>query len=262
MLAEEEVIWITIVGTFIALFLSVTLFVFFISYQKRKFRYFKEKQQLRTDFDQELLRAQLEIQEQTFQNISQEIHDNIGQMLSLAKLNLNTTDIGQPKLAEEKIQRSRDLVSKAISDLRDLSKSLNPEIIMRIGLTEALERELLIAAKTGQFEVNLTQNGDLFRFDPQKELIIFRIFQEILNNIIKHAKAKTVDVKLEFESPLFRLIVTDDGEGFDTEKLEREDYRGGLGVRSMKNRAILIGAVLTISSALKKGTSIVVTLYS
>ena len=92
---EEEVIWITIVGTFIALFLSVTLFIFFISYQKRKFKYLREKQQLRTDFNQELLRAQLEIQEQTFQNISQEIHDNIGQMLSLVKLNLNTTDLGQ-----------------------------------------------------------------------------------------------------------------------------------------------------------------------
>src|SRR5688572_22413320 len=108
---KEEVIWITIVGTFIALFLSVTLFIFFISYQKRKFKYLREKQQLRTDFNQELLRAQLEIQEQTFQNISQEIHDNIGQMLSLAKLNLNTTDLAQPKQAEDKIQLSRDLVS-------------------------------------------------------------------------------------------------------------------------------------------------------
>ena len=259
MFKEEEVIWITIVGTFIALFLSATLFILFLSYQKRKFRYNREKQQLRTDFNQELLRAQLEIQEQTFQNISQEIHDNIGQMLSLAKLNLNTTDIAQPKQAEDKIQLSRDLVGKAINDLRDLSKSLNPDIIMKIGLSESIQRELLMAAKTSQFEVNLTQNGDLFQFDPHKELIIFRIFQEILNNIIKHARARTVNVKLDFEMPHFSLTVEDDGEGFDMQRLESVDNEG-LGVRSMRNRAVLVGAQLTISSVLHKGTCVEVSL--
>ena len=258
MFKEEEVIWITIVGTFIALFLSVTLFIFFISYQKRKFKYYREKQQLRTDFNHELLRAQLEIQEQTFQNISMEIHDNIGQMLSLAKLNLNTTDIAQPKQAEDKIQASRDLVSKAILDLRDLSRSLNPDIIMKIGLSESIQRELLMAAKTGQFEVNLTQDGDLFRFDPHKELIIFRIFQEVLNNIITHSKAKTVNVRLDFQMPHFTLRVEDDGEGFDMRILESDE--SGLGVRSMKNRAFLVGAQLTISSSPNKGTFVEVRL--
>src|SRR5215213_688995 len=210
MYKEEEVILITIVGTFVALFPSVTLFIFFIFYQKRKFKYAKERQKLRSDFQQELLRTQLEIQEQTFQNISQEIHDNIGQMLSLVKLNLNTADFNDLPTAIEKVTRSKELVSKAISDLRDLSKSLNPEIIMKIGLTEALERQLLIVAKTGQYEVNLSQDGDYYRLDPHKKLIIFRIFQELLNNIINHSKARTVNVTLEYQPELFRLSVTDD----------------------------------------------------
>ena len=256
---KEEEIWVTFVVMIIPLVLSVALFIFFLSY-KRKFNYLKEKQQLRNDFNQELLRAQLEIQEQTFQNISQEIHDNIGQMLSLAKLNLNTTDIGQPKQAEDKIQLSRDLVSKAITDLRDLSKSLNPEIIMKIGLSESIQRELLMAAKTAQFEVNMTQNGDLFRFDPHKELIIFRIFQEILNNVITHSKAKTVNVTLDFQMPHFSLKVGDDGGGFDISTLDSEDYNNGLGVRSMKNRAVLIGAEFDISSTLKVGTLVTIEL--
>ncbi|HEX6179603.1 MAG TPA: sensor histidine kinase [Chitinophagaceae bacterium] len=257
---NEEVIWISIVGTFIALFLSVTLFIFFVSYQKRKFKYFSEKQQPHADFNQELLRAQLEIQEQTFKNISEEIHDNIGQMLSLAKLNLNTTDIGQPKQAEDKIQLSRDLVSKAITDLRDLSKSVNPEIIMKIGLSESIERALLMAAKTTQFEVNMTQNGDLFRFDAHKELIIFRIFQEILNNVITHSKARTVNVTLDFQVPHFSLRVEDDGVGFDISKLDSQYHNNGLGVRSMKNRAVLIGADFTIASTPLAGTVVVVEL--
>jgi signal transduction histidine kinase len=183
-------------------------------------------------------------------------------MLSLAKLNLNTTDLAQPKQAEDKIQLSRDLVSKAISDLRDLSKSLNPELIMKIGLSESMQRELLMAAKTGQFEVNLTQNGDLFRFDPHKELIIFRIFQEILNNIITHSKAKTVDVKLDFQVPHFSLVVEDDGVGFDVSRPESEDGNMGLGIRSMRNRAVLVGADFSIVSIPKQGTTVVIRLIA
>lgn len=257
---EAQIILITIVGTCLALFLSITLFIFFISYQKRKFKYIKEKQQLRSDFQQELLRAQVEIQEQTFENISQEIHDNIGQMLSLVKLNLGMADVRDPVAAEEKILRSREIVTKAIIDLRDLSKSLHPEAIMQMGLSEALQRELLVVAKSGQYEVNLTQNGDPFRFDPNKEVIIFRIFQEILNNIIKHSQAGTVNVILDYYYPLFKLTVVDDGEGFDAAKLESEETFVGIGVKNMHARAKVIGAEFNLESTMNKGTTVAIKL--
>ncbi len=261
MLREQEVIYITALGTSLLLFLSITLFIFYLSYHKRKFKYTRERQKLQSDFQQELLRTHLEIQEQTFQNISQEIHDNIGQMLSLVKLNLNTADFStELPAAIEKVKRSKELVSKAISDLRDLSKSLNPEIIMKIGLTEAMERELLIVAKTGQYEVNLSQDGDYYRLDPQKELIIFRIFQEILNNIINHSRAKTVNVTLEYQPEFFRLNVSDDGMGFDISSLECNKHCPGQGIQNMRNRAKLIGADIQFMSALEKGTVISVEL--
>jgi two-component system, NarL family, sensor kinase len=256
MRTEENVIFITIVGTSLLLFLSITLFIFYLSYNKRKFRHTREKQQLQSDFHQELLRTQLEIQEQTFQNISQEIHDNIGQMLSLVKLNLNTADFNELPAAIEKVTRSKELVSKAISDLRDLSKSMNPEIIMKIGLTEALERELLMMAKTGQYEVNLSQYGDYYKLDPHKELIIFRIFQELLNNIINHAKAKTVNVTLEYQPEHFRLTVSDDGSGFDITACN--EHCKGLGIQNMLNRAKLIGAEIQFMSVPQKGTNVTV----
>lgn len=260
MYKEEEVILITILGTIVALFPSVTLFIFFIFYQKRKFWYAKEKQKLKSDFQQELLRAQVEIQEQTFQNISQEIHDNIGQMLSLVKLNLGMADVREPALAADKIQRSRDIVTKAIIDLRDLSKSLHPEAIMQMGLSEALQRELLVVAKSGQYTVDLTQNGEHFRFDPNKEVIIFRIFQEILNNIIKHSQAQTVNVILDYYYPLFRLTVIDDGEGFDASKLESEETFVGIGVKNMHSRAKVIGAEFHLESTRNEGTKVVIEL--
>ncbi|HEY0676706.1 MAG TPA: ATP-binding protein [Chitinophagaceae bacterium] len=253
-------ILITVVGTFLLIFLSITLFIFFYYYQKRKFKHIREKQQLQTNFRQELLQTQLEIQEQTFQNISQEIHDNIGQMLSLAKLNLNTAEVTGPAASLEKIERTRELVSKVIGDLRDLSKSLNPEIITRIGLGEAVQRELLMVAKSGQYNANLTQNGDFYRFNPQKELIVFRIFQEILNNIIKHSSAKTVNVSLNYQPGLFSLSVMDDGDGFDIALLESHSDKLGQGIRNMQTRAKMIGGNLKMESSAGKGTIILLEL--
>lgn len=250
---KDTVLVIFFIGTFIAIFLSVTLCIFFILYQKRKFRFIREKQQLKTTFQQELLHTQLEIQEQIFHNISQEVHDNIGQMLSLVKLNLNTMDMAKPDILEQKVQRSKELVTKVIADLRDLSKSLNPEIIRKIGLSDAIQQELLIVAKTGQYEANLSELGDFYQFDPQKELIIYRIFQEIMNNIIKHSRAKTVNVTLEYQPGMFTLTVSDDGEGFNT-ALETEKSNFGLGIRNMRNRARLIGAEFKITSIIREGT--------
>lgn len=251
---------VTLIGTSLLLFLSVTLFIFYISYHKRKFRYSRERQKLQTDFQQELLRTQLEIQEQTFQNISQEIHDNIGQMLSLAKLNLNTVDFADLPSTQKKVFCSKELVSKVISDLRDLSKSLNPEIITKIGLTEAVGRELLMLAKSGQYEVNLSQNGHYYRLDGQKELIIFRIFQELLNNIINHATAKTVNVTLEYQPEHFSLTVTDDGKGFDIASIDCAERNPGLGIHNMRNRAKMIGAEIQFESWPGKGTVVAVEL--
>lgn len=254
---EEELIVITALGALIATFPSITLLFFFINYQRRKSTYFRERQQLTTDFHQELLRTKLEIQEQIFKNISQEIHDNIGQTLTLLKLNLNTLDISQPQLSEQKLNMSRNIVKQAIADLRDLSKNLNPDAIMKMGLNEAVERELILMARAGQYEADFSVHGDYFRFDAHTELIIFRIFQEILNNIIKHSQAKKVNVKLDYYRPHhFILTVTDDGEGFDASKVNSEETCIGLGVQNMYNRAAMIGADFQLSSSPEHGTTI------
>ena len=251
---------ILLIGSFLLLFLSITLFIFYISYHKRKFTDSREKQKLKTDFQQELLRTQLEIQEQTFQKISQEIHDNLGQMLSLAKLNLNTVDFEDLSTAKNKVSCSKNLVSQVISDLRDLSKSLNPEIVTKIGLTEAISRELLMVAKTGQYEINLSQHGNHSHLDGQKELIIFRIFQEILNNIINHATAKTVNVTLDYQPEGFNLTVSDDGEGFDVSLIDMPERISGMGIHNMRTRAKMIGAEIEFLSSAGKGTVISVQL--
>lgn len=212
-----------------------------------------KEQKARHDYEQNLLRTQLEIQEQTLKTISQEIHDNIGQVLSLAKLNLNTMDTTNHEQLREKIADSKNLVSKAIQDLRDLSKSMNTDNIEAIGLVRAIEYELEMIRKNG-FTTELNVEGNVIRLEPQKELIMFRIIQETFNNIMKHAEANRIGVKITYNESL-KISICDNGKGFDLSPLNEDTTTSpGLGIRNMHNRAKLIGADFSMSSTTGHGT--------
>src|SRR5204863_5811790 len=144
---EKSMITIIIVSTVTLMLLVFFIFLFITENQRRKTVHQKEKKIIEFQFQQELLRTQLEIQEQTLRTISQEIHDNIGQVLSLAKLNLNT--IPQTENSET-IVLTEELLGKAINDLRDLSKSMHPEKIADIGLTNAIRNELLMMQRAAK----------------------------------------------------------------------------------------------------------------
>lgn len=247
--------------SFIIAFLLLGIFILLLAilYSKRQQKNKREKIKMQSQFQQELLRTQLEIQEQTLKTISQEIHDNIGQVLSLAKLNLNTIDITEQDELKEKIKDSKLLVSKAIQDLRDLSKSMNTDNIEAIGLIRAIEYEMEMIRKAG-FSGELNIEGKTVRLDPQKELILFRIVQEVLNNIIKHAEADGIIVTVVYEEKEIKLNVKDNGKGFDLAPLnESSDSGYGLGIRNMHNRAKLIGADFKINSSSGNGTEICLT---
>jgi signal transduction histidine kinase len=226
--------------------------------RKERNLYLKEKEDLKNSFDKLLLESKYEIQEQTLKNISQEIHDNIGQVLTLVKVNLININPEQPTQVQERLADSQQLVSKAIRDLRDLSKSLNTDYVMDMGLVKSIEYELEQMDKIGAYTTELHITGEAYRIEPQRELILFRIYQEVLNNIIKHAAATHVSVQLHYAPALFNLVVQDNGKGFDVQAvLNNKD--AGLGIRNMYNRAALTGAAFDIASN-SSGTTIAIRL--
>lgn len=239
-------------------FLGFIVYFIFL-YRKRQKINGMEKHELHLQFQKILLQAQLEIQEQTFRNISQEIHDNIGQILSLAKLNLSSIELNEQADCRGMAISAKQLVSKAIQDLRDLSKSLNTDYVSGMGLATAIEYELRLIRKTDLYETELDIAGNVSAFDKQRELILFRIVQEVLNNIIKHAHATVIRVALEYGSELFRLTVTDNGQGFDLGPMNKETGSGE-GIRNMHNRASLIDADFRVTSTIGSGTSVELTL--
>ena len=215
---------------------------------------------MKEEFSISLLQTQLEIQEQTLKNISQEIHDNVGQVLTLAKLNLSTTVI-QDQQATEKIKSTQQLIAKAIQDLRDLSRSLNTDYVEEMGLVRSIEYELEMLKKTETVETEFIISGKVLRLDKQKELILFRIVQEAIHNTVKHAEAKKIKAHIQFSESELSILIGDDGKGFDLNPLiDDANQSFGLGLRNMKSRAMLVGAKFLMNSKIGSGTEVYISL--
>jgi signal transduction histidine kinase len=243
----------------IALFAFLVGFIvyFVLLYQKKQIQHRLDQENLRSTFKQELLKTQIEVQEQTLADISRELHDNISQVLSFTKLTLAFS----PTLAETEKQRriaeSREVLSQAITDLRDLSKSISFEHIATLGLVKTLQNETERINKSKLINVSLNVDGFVVDLGEQCELVLFRIFQETLNNTLKHAQAKQLKINLQYSDDLFKFTLEDNGIGFYTpELLEKE----GSGLRNIKNRAALVGAEAVISSKPGQGCCITITL--
>ena len=247
---------IVIIGTLLFISVLIIIILVLIFYQKRHNYFIIEKKSMETTFQQTLLQTQLEIQEQTLKNISQEIHDNVGQVLTLAKLNLATTTVAE-EAASEKIKTSQQLIGKAIQDLRDLSRSLNTDYVEEMGFVRSVEYELELLQKTGTIATELNIEGTIIKFDKQKELILFRIVQETIHNIMKHAEAKKISAAIDFTKEAVTIIIKDNGKGFDLTPLNDDsNHTFGLGLRNMNNRATLIGAKFSIDSIPGTGTEV------
>ena len=253
--AKQEIFIVVIAGTALFLALVVAIFIFLVLYQKRSYKHLVEKLEMQEAFGKEILESRLEMQEQTFLNISQEIHDNIGQILSLVRLNVSTIDPNNPEITTKKVATTKELLDGAIQDLRDLSKRLNSEYLNHQTLPEMLRFQLNLLQKSGGYETALQVTGPEQAFDPDKKLIIFRIAQEALNNAIKHAKASAININLDFFPDKAVLIVTDNGVGFETnEAAETAKPAKSVGSFNLKYRANLIGGTFEIKSKPGDGT--------
>ncbi|MGB8191012.1 MAG: sensor histidine kinase [Chitinophagaceae bacterium] len=259
---EFEVYVVIVIGIFLALLLVGFIVTILFLYQRRQHRQEQELVVMKDQYDKELLQSQLEIKEATLKNIAQELHDNIGQMLTVVKFSLAGIRLPQQDPSFETIQESKQILNKAIFDLSDLTKSMHTDRIAQIGLVEAIRFEMEMLGKMKLFETSFTLSEGNYHFDSQKEIFLFRIFQEILNNTIKHSKASLVNVSVICsEEGKFSFIVRDNGQGFDLQEKQHSGSRvAGVGLKSMVNRARLIGAAVNIESKPGKGTSVTVEL--
>jgi two-component system, NarL family, sensor kinase len=260
---NPEIYFVTIIGIILGLLLVGFIVTILFLYQKRQQRQEQEMSMIKDKYEKEALRSQLEIQENTFRTIAQELHDNIGQMLSVVKLSLSALPMEPDHPAFELIRHSREVLNKAIFDLSDLTKSLHSDRITDVGLVESMRFELASIKKAGLIEIQFAVSGDEFHIPEQKAIFLFRMFQEMINNILKHSRARQVTVRVSYyDDNTFALEVEDNGVGFNVmEKQQSVSSSRGVGLKSMFNRARLMGADIDISSEEGKGTYVLVKLY-
>lgn len=250
MFQREEII---LIGYIIAILLIIAVFVitFFYVFQRRKNKLIIERIEQKRRFEQEIANAQIEIQEETLKNVSWELHDNIGQLLSVANIQLNMLSLIQDLHIKPQIDEAKDIVSSAMQEVRSLSRSLNRDIIKREGLVQSIEVELERIKRLKFADTKLEVIGEEKTIKKEDSIIIFRIIQEFLSNSLKHSKAKCIFTQICFESDYLFIKVQDNGVGFDVDSISNTS-----GLINMSSRAKFLKAEYSLKSAEREGTSI------
>jgi|688.fasta_scaffold294284_1 two-component system NarL family sensor kinase len=237
-------------GAVIACAMIGFIIAFIFHYRNKQIQHQKEKAVMKFEYDNALLKTQMEIGEETLKKVSHEIHDNILQRLTLTKINLVNAINNQP----EKIQYAHDLLNEALSDLRHMSHMLNGSHVLKMGLESAIRNELELISKSSSITCNFKVDSELESslLNEQQEIILFRCIQEALNNAVKYAYCSNIEVTMSENEDFTGIHITDNGVGFDS----NISYNG-LGIISMRDRVGILGGELEIKSVLKQGTTIV-----
>lgn len=254
---NSQEVFVTIIAC-IGLFLciAVVLVSFILHFQRKKYVHNKELVSIAEASKRQLVQSKLEVAEETRLYIARELHDNIGTLSSLIKINLNL-------LSEEKdetkktafLAESKELAKTLITEVKQLSVSLNTERLVRMSFSQLLNLEVERIRKLNLFIVEYGCSGEEWSITPDSQLILYRVCQEILHNIIKHADPFKVCINLNFERSLLTLRISDDGNGFlmETEQTGKQ-VSSGSGLLNIYARIHLIGGKLLLDSSPGKGT--------
>lgn len=236
----------------VLLIVCALIIIFFVVFQKRKNKLLIEKMRQKQAFDEEIAKTQLEIQDQTLKNIGQELHDNVGQLLSYTSMQLNLLSSIAQEAIKDKIDDTKEVVKETIQEVRALSKSLNSEVILNMGLKASLENEVARLNKLKTIQAELQVEGDLVELpNPKEEIILFRIIQEFLSNTLKYSEADTLHIVLSYTKEALQVTVTDNGKGFDKNTITK-----GSGLINMESRAALIKTDFNLTSQPNQGVTL------
>jgi signal transduction histidine kinase len=242
-----------IIYSIIAMALLVTMFIlFFTTFQKRKNKLLLDKIAKQREFEEELVKTQTEIQEQTLKNVGQELHDNVGQLLAFANMQLNLVSSLVADGIKGKVEDTKAVVNDAIQEVRALSKTLNSEVILSLGFQESINTELQRLNKMDVLKAELLSSGDrsVCR-NNQDAIILFRIIQEFISNTVKYSQATQLTVTLRYTLDNLYIEAEDNGIGFDFYTVEK-----GSGLINMQSRADLTDSDFSLTSKSNEGTKL------
>ncbi len=245
--ASQEILVTLMAGTGLLLFLVFIIAA--IAYQNRKHAHLMNMQGLKHEMEMEILKSRLETQEETMIQIGRELHDNIGQLMNSSKLFVGITKrgLGQPI---DELNMAEETISKAIVELRALSKSLNKDWLEKFNFIENISAEAKRINATKQFEMSVSHPEGI-DLPVERQLILFRIVQEAIQNSLKHGQASKLQITARQQDSMLTVAVEDNGKGFDL----TDSAKPGFGMTSIKHRASLMRGTAQWTSS-NKGTCV------
>ena len=240
-----------IIGILFTALVILFCFILIKLYIQKIKNYTKVIYQKDIDFQKTLNTTIIETQEQVLNNISQDLHDDAGQQLTYINFQIENLKLDSPEL-NMMLEPITQSVGQLSSSIRGISHSLNNQLLMQQNLIKAIEGEVERLQKNDKFHIDLTvKNKSKKTFSTHEKIVIYRIFQELINNVLKHSKATEVAISINM-LPHFAMTVADNGKGFDTNTVSNNT----LGLQNMISRAAIIGYSINIESTVNEGTRI------
>lgn len=241
---------------FIILLSFITGTVLFIKQSRKKsIIHDKEKEEINAKHQLEIIGAQLASQTQTMQHIGTEIHDNVGQKLTLASLYSKQININNGN-AEEKINAVSKIIDESLTDLRQLSKSLINPALAAADLTGLLAEDAKRINASGVCYVSIIASQAQIILPADKKNILYRLLQEFIQNSLKHAGCRKIIIDLKQHENILTVTASDDGKGFDAATVSK-----GIGLENMRRRAVQLSADFNLTSKEGVGTKLTLQLH-
>ncbi len=240
---ENKIKFVLIIGLIVFTLLFIGILFFILQFSRTK-----------TNHLEELMKTKLEIQDETLSYIGRELHDNLGQLLTVAKIHINS--LVKQYGDDKKIAALNSVLDNTIVELRALSKSLNNSRIQDFGLHKELIHETERIGKLNGMHIGLHIEGEEKRLAADREIILYRIIQEFISNALKYAQATELNIALTYQKDNVQVDIAENGIGFDMSATS-----SGSGVVNIKNRARLLNAdPFLYESNPGKGTQLSLTL--
>ncbi len=237
-------------STLLILLLVVIAVLVIIVSGRQRMKQEKELVESKLTFERELRQVETEVSEHVMGKFAQELHDNIGQLLTALHIQVENQKIDHPELKES--FKSTDIYISEIShQLRMLSRTLNNDYLGHIGLFAAIELEVERTRSLKRFQVHSNIVAGPTNLNKNQELMLFRIFQEIVQNALRHSGAPNLFIDIKNEGRNFEMSIRDDGKGFNCEETLNSNL--GSGLQNIRKRAELAGFVTEIISSPGKG---------
>ena len=248
-MTDKDVTFALIFITLIILLLIAGIVISVFMYRRQDLKQSIRLKQLELEFEKELRQGEAAVAASVSNHISRELHDNIGQLLTVLNLQIETHKHDKPP-TETHLNDIQETVKMAHQEVRSLTRTLNTDYIERNGIVHSIQLEIERLKRLGKFDITWEYDEEIPTLTKDQQLMAFRIFQEIINNALKHSKAQRLAIQLIGKEG-FRLHVTDNGIGFNPhDKLLRASANG---LENIKRRAELANLRYSIDTAPGKG---------